>query len=154
MAREYPSAPVLGVSAVVLASAQKQAGALRLLLVRRGTQPLLGQWSLPGGAVELGESVEQAVVRELREETGLTVQIVRMVQVLDRIHRDSSGRVQYHYLLVNFLCSVQSGTLRAGSDAAEACWADAEDLERYAIAPETLAVIAKAKALLAAEPRV
>ena len=152
MSREYPSAPILGVSAVVVAPVLQKAEARSLVLVRRGTQPLLGQWSLPGGAVELGETIEQAVVREMREETGLTVRPLRIVQVLDRIHRDPTGRVQYHYVLVNFLCSVESGTLSPGSDAAETRWADTDDLQRYAIAPETLAVIHKAMTLLAAEP--
>jgi 8-oxo-dGTP diphosphatase len=151
MAREYPSAPVLGVSAVVAAPAQRQAGAWQIVLVRRGTSPLLGEWSLPGGAVELGETLEQAIVREMREETSLDVQPQQVVQVLDRMHRDATGRVQYHYVLVNFLCSVEGGTLRAGSDAAEACWADAENLKPFGISPETLAVIRKALASLNAE---
>ena len=136
----------------MVAPVLQKAEARSLVLVRRGTQPLLGEWSLPGGAVELGETIEQAVVREMIEETGLTVRPQRIVQVLDRIHREPTGRVQYHYVLVNFLCSVESGTLSAGSDAAETCWADTDDLPRYAIAPETLAVIHKAMTMLAAEP--
>ena len=152
MAREYPSAPILGVSAVVTAPASEQERARNLVLVRRGTQPLLGEWSLPGGAVELGETIEQAIVREVREETGLAVLPQKIVHVMDRMHRDAEGRVQYHYVLINFLCHVDNGTLCAGSDAAEVCWADFAGLEPYAIAPETLAVIRKAMASQNMEP--
>ncbi len=120
-----------------------------VVLIRRGKAPLQGQWSLPGGAVELGETLEAATIRELREETALDVKPIHILKVLNKIHRDADGRVQYHYVLVDFLCHVvegrlQAGTLRAGSDAAEACWASVADLERFSLNSETTAVIHQA----------
>ncbi len=115
--REYPSAPIVGVGAVVIENAH-------VLLVRRGQQPLLGQWSLPGGAVELGETLKEAIVREVREETGLTVVPTAVLKALDRIERDPQGHVRFHYVLIDFLCSVspEQGTLGAATDVSEAQW--------------------------------
>lgn len=112
-----------------------------IVLIRRGKSPLQGQWSLPGGAVELGETLEAAIVREIREETGLHVKPIRILKVLNKIHRDADGRVQYHYVLVDFLCHVIDGRLQAGSDAAEACWASVADLAQFSLAPEMIEVI-------------
>lgn len=146
--------PVVGVGAVVIASDRKSPEIQSpnnpsnqnplVVLIRRGKAPLQGQWSLPGGAVELGETLEAATIRELREETALDVKPIHILKVLNKIHRDADGRVQYHYVLVDFLCQVVEGTLRAGSDAAEACWASVADLERLSLNPETLAVIHQA----------
>ncbi len=150
MSREYPSAPVVGVGAVVLApdrnspehqSPNQSSARESVVLIRRGNSPLQGQWSLPGGAVELGETLEAAIIREIREETGLQVNPVRILKVLNKIHRDADGRVQYHYVLVDFLCHVVVGTLQAGSDAAEACWASVADLAPFSLAPEMIEVI-------------
>jgi len=121
--RDYPQAPVVGVGAVVIDGG-------RVLLVRRGREPLLGQWSLPGGAVELGETLEAAIVREVEEETGISVDLIGIVKTLDRIERDADGRVRFHYVLVDFLCRAISAEdePRAASDVSEARWAPVESL--------------------------
>jgi 8-oxo-dGTP diphosphatase len=139
--REYPDAPIIGVGAVVIDGS-------KVLLVRRGQEPLKGEWSLPGGALELGETLQQGVVREVLEETGLTVVPAGIVEVLDRITQDdSSGRIRYHYVLVDFLCHVAGGMLCGASDAEEARWVEREDLQEqggYRLAPLTVQVIEKA----------
>jgi 8-oxo-dGTP diphosphatase len=139
--REYPEAPIIGVGAVVIDGS-------KVLLVRRGQEPLKGEWSLPGGALELGETLQQGVVREVLEETGLTVVPDGIVEILDRITQDDlSGQVRYHYVLVDFLCRVAGGTLRGGSDAEEARWVGQEELNEqgcYRLAPLTVQVIEKA----------
>lgn len=123
--REYPSAPIAGVGAVVIDRGY-------VLLVRRGHEPLLGQWSVPGGAVELGETLEEAIVREVKEETGLTVQPVSILTALDRIERDSAGSIRFHYVLVDFLCEVSApGTIpRATTDVSDARWVPFESLQK------------------------
>jgi 8-oxo-dGTP diphosphatase len=138
--REYPEAPIIGVGAVVIDGS-------KVLLVRRGQEPLKGEWSLPGGALELGETLQQGVVREVFEETGLTVVPEGIVEVLDRITQDDlSGRIRYHYVLVDFLCHVTGGKLRGGSDAEEARWVGVAELHEqgeYRLAPLTVQVIEK-----------
>ncbi|GGH09358.1 NUDIX domain-containing protein [Silvibacterium dinghuense] len=125
---------MVGVGAVVLDGE-------RVLLIRRGKEPMKGQWSLPGGALEVGETLAQGAQRETREETGLEVEPLAMVEVLDRISRDDAGRVQYHYVLVDFLCQVTGGKLKPGSDASEVRWARRNELE--GVAEFTVAVIEK-----------
>ncbi len=141
MRREYPEAPIVGVGAVVIEGA-------RVLLVRRGNAPLKGEWSLPGGALELGETLQQGVVREVLEETGLMVEPLAMIEVLDRITRDeASSRIHYHYVLIDFVCRVTGGTLCGGSDADEARWVGREELHEqggYGLASITVRVIEKA----------
>jgi ADP-ribose pyrophosphatase YjhB (NUDIX family) len=133
-------APIAAVGAVVLDGE-------RVLLVRRGQEPLKGEWSLPGGAVELGETLEAAVCREVLEETGLAVEPVRVVEVLDRISRDAEGRVEYHYVLVDYACRVRGGVLGSGSDASDARWVSLEKLEMEAgLAGKVIEVIRKALA--------
>jgi len=135
--RPYPDRPVVGVGAVVL-------DGQRVLLVKRGHAPLKGQWSLPGGGVETGETLEQAVAREVLEETGVTIEVGPIVEVLDRISRDSDGRVEHHFVLVDFVARPSGGFLRSASDAEEAEWVQLSDLPKYEVAPVTMSVIQKA----------
>ncbi|MBI3400451.1 MAG: NUDIX hydrolase [Acidobacteria bacterium] len=135
--RKYPDRPIVGVGAVVFDRG-------RVLLVRRGQEPLKDEWSLPGGAVELGETLEEAVARELREETGLDVEVGAAVEALDRISRDADGRVEYHYVLVDYACTVRGGRLTAGTDAADVRWADVTELEGLGVSRKAISVIKKA----------
>lgn len=113
----------------------------RVLLVRRGKEPMRGRWLVPGGTVEWGETLEEAVVREVREETGLTVRPREMVAVLDRIQREDDARVLYHFVIVDYLCDWVEGTPRAGSDAEEVALAAIEDLPAYDLPPKALEVV-------------
>jgi mutator protein MutT len=136
--REFPEAPIVGVGAVVI-------DGTKVLLVRRANEPLKGEWSLPGGALEVGETLQQGVVREVLEETGVTVAPAGIVEILDRIVRDEeSGRVRYHYVLIDFVCRVTGGSPRVGSDADEVRWVDRAVLNEFAVAPVTVRVIEKA----------
>jgi ADP-ribose pyrophosphatase YjhB (NUDIX family) len=114
-----------------------------IVLVKRRFEPLAGQWSLPGGTLEVGETLEAGVAREIGEETGLTVDVGPVVEVFDRIFRDDDGRVRYHYVLVDYVCQVTGGQLIAGSDVSDVAIADPEALARYALMPKTIAVIQK-----------
>ncbi len=145
MRREYPEAPIAGVGAVIVAA--RASGEPVVLLIRRGQEPLKGEWSLPGGAVELGERLEDAIRREVLEETGLAVEVVDVVKAFDRIVRDAEGRVRYHYVLVDFLCRVTGGAhlaaaVSCATDALEARWAGAGELD--GLTPFTVEVIRKA----------
>ena len=120
--REYPLAPLVGVGAVIVDEG-------RVLLVQRATEPALGRWSIPGGLIEVGEMLGEAVVREVGEETGLEVEPVELVELLDRIHRDGD-RVRYHYVIADYLCRVVGGTLKAASDAAAARWVERTEWNR------------------------
>lgn len=137
--REYPSAPIVGVGAVVIRDGC-------VLLVRRGQPPLLGEWSIPGGAVELGETLGEAVIREVREETGLAIAPCSLLKTLDRIERDPDGQVRFHYVLVDFLCSLDAGAKnpKAATDVSDVQWAPLETVRRqqeFALADWTLEVI-------------
>jgi mutator protein MutT len=140
MKREYPDAPIAGVGAVIIRN--EPDGQKRVLLIRRAQEPLKGEWSLPGGAVELGETLEQAVCREVLEETGLVVETVDVVQAFDRISRDPEGRVRYHYVLIDFLCRVLGGSLACATDALEGRWATGDELD--GLTPLAIEVIRKA----------
>jgi 8-oxo-dGTP diphosphatase len=133
--REYPERPIVGVGAVIFHQD-------RVLLVLRGNAPMQGEWSLPGGALEVGETLEEGVRREVLEETGLAVEPVAMVEVFDRIARDQDGRVQFHYVLVDYLCRISGGSAACATDAIDLRWAAREELD--AIAPFTREVILKA----------
>jgi 8-oxo-dGTP diphosphatase len=114
MQREFPEAPLVGVGAVVVNES-------RVLLVRRGREPSKGEWSLPGGLLEVGESLAAGVVREVLEETGLTVEPLELIELLDRIHRNGD-KVRYHYVIADYLCRVLGGELKAASDAEAVRW--------------------------------
>jgi ADP-ribose pyrophosphatase YjhB (NUDIX family) len=123
----------------------------KVLLVRRGQEPLKGEWSLPGGALELGETLQQGVVREVLEETGLMVAPGGIIEILDRIILDritqdeASGRVRYHYVLIDFVCHVTGGALGPATDAEEVRWVERDQLQNgFRLAPVTVAVIEKA----------
>jgi 8-oxo-dGTP diphosphatase len=138
--REFPDRPIVGVGAVIVDGD-------RVLLVRRGHEPLKGEWSVPGGAVEIGETLRIAIAREVREETGLDVEVGPVVDVLDRVRVDDDGRVRFHYVLIDFVCRPVGGSLACGSDADEAAWVPVKDLAAHAVAPATVDVIQKAVAL-------
>ncbi|HEX8712516.1 MAG TPA: NUDIX hydrolase [Terracidiphilus sp.] len=138
MRREFPNAPIVAIGAIIV-----DAG--RVLLVRRGSEPLKDQWSLPGGALELGESLNEGLVREVGEETGLAVAPVELVELLDRIHRDGD-RIRYHYVIADYLCRVTGGALKAATDAAEVRWAEPHEWSSHSILridPITARVIEK-----------
>lgn len=134
--REFPASPLVGVGAVIVDEG-------RVLLVRRGTEPLRGKWTIPGGLIEVGEMLREAVVREAREETGLEVEPVELVELLDRIHRED-GRVRYHYVIADYLCRVTGGKLHAASDADEARWTERAEWNSHsalALDPITVRVV-------------
>ncbi|MCU1314632.1 MAG: hydrolase, family [Acidobacteriaceae bacterium] len=148
MQREFPSAPIAGVGAVVLDDER------RVLLVRRGQAPLKGEWSLPGGALELGERLEDGIRREVLEETGLVIEPLEIVAVFDHISHEepdgaaaAPGRVRFHYVLVDYRCGVVSGTLASATDVTEARWVRWQELTGhggFVVRPFTLSVIRKA----------
>ncbi|MEO5821175.1 MAG: NUDIX domain-containing protein [Vicinamibacteraceae bacterium] len=136
MSHERPARPVLGAAAVVVHDG-------RVLLIRRGQAPGAGEWSIPGGAVELGESVEAALRREVREETGLDIAVGAFLEVYERVDLDPAG-VRFHFVVLDYAATAIGGTLRAGDDAADAVFADPADLDRYALADTVRRVIARA----------
>ena len=145
--REYPARPIVGVGAVVYVTAE-DAAALHLplpgvILVRRGHQPLAGEWSLPGGTLEVGETLAAAIAREVAEETGLVVDVGPVIEVFDRIMLDDQQRVQYHFVLVDYLCRPAGGALRAGSDATEIVVADPAALDSFRLTDQAASVIAR-----------
>ncbi len=142
MKREYPEHPFVGVGAVIVKHD-------RVLLIRRGTAPLLGEWSLPGGVLECGEALQDAVVREANEETGLVVEVGEMLGVYERIIHGDDRRVRYHYVLIDFLCRAAGGELRAGSDAAEVGWFRREELPALRLAYDANDVVLKGLSLSA-----
>lgn len=143
--RVYPARPFVGVGAIVVSDDG------RVLLVKRAQEPQKGQWSLPGGAVEVGETLAAGVQREVLEETGLIVSVGPLVEVLDRIHTDPSGRVEFHYVLIDYLCFVVGGDLSPDSDAADARWATREELPGFHLQPLTYQVVCKALDLAASQ---
>ncbi|MDZ4339150.1 MAG: NUDIX hydrolase [candidate division NC10 bacterium] len=150
MSRTYPTRPVVAVGAVVV-----KAG--KVLLVRRGHDPSRGLWSLPGGAVKSGEGLKEAVAREVKEECGIEVSVGDVVEVLDRIYADPEGRIQYHYVVVDFLASWRRGRLKAASDISDAAWVDPGAIRRLPLTVGLAAVLRKALGLrrrLRRHPRV
>lgn len=141
MKREFPEHPLVGVGAIVIERS-------RVLLVKRAHPPIQGEWSIPGGVLEVGEMVREAAVREAREETGLVVEPGELLGVFDRVLRDPEQRVQYHYVLIDFLCRPVGGELRAASDAEEVRWFTLEELPALKLAEDTEEVIRKGFAKL------
>lgn len=139
MKRDYPDRPLVGVGAVIVHDN-------RVVIVQRGTEPLKGQWSVPGGALEVGETLRECAAREALEETGLQVEAGEVLEVFDAIYREPDGRIQYHYVLIDFKCRLVGGELRAGADALDAKWVTAEDLDRFSVAETAKKVISKALA--------
>lgn len=136
MKREYPKHPIVGVGGVVIRQNH-------VLLIRRGREPLKGEWSIPGGMLELGESLEEGIKREVLEETGLNVQPLETLTVFDRVQKNGK-RVQYHYVIIDYLCRPLTGRLKAGSDVLDACWVPRQELRQYHITPKAASVIADA----------
>ncbi|MGC1684193.1 MAG: NUDIX hydrolase [Candidatus Acidiferrales bacterium] len=149
--REYPDRPVVGIGGVVIHDGC-------VLLIRRDNPPLQGEWSIPGGTLELGESILEGIRRELQEETGIEVRVLGLIEVFDRIFRDSAGRIQYHFVIVDHLCELISGTARASSDVSDTAWVQENDLQRYSLSEAATRVVRKAFALAAspatARPRI
>ena len=135
--RQYPERPIVGVGAVIV-----DAG--KVVLVRRRYEPLAGQWSLPGGTLELGETLETGAAREIREETGLHVEVGPIIEVFDRIMLDDERRVRYHFVLVDYLCRPVGGELQAGSDVDDAALVAPASLGPYNLTDKARAVIARA----------
>lgn len=148
--RSYPDRPVVGVGAVVYVT-RAEAALLGgpdppergVVLIRRRYEPLAGQWSLPGGTLEVGETLEAAVARELLEETGLVVDVGPVIEVFDRIMLDAGRRVEYHFVLIDYLCRVAGGRLEPGTDAAAVVIADAGQLLPFDLTQKALEVIAR-----------
>ncbi|HUK54534.1 MAG TPA: NUDIX hydrolase [Candidatus Binatia bacterium] len=157
--REYPERPVVGVGGVVIENG-------RALLIRRGGEPLKGQWSIPGGTLETGETLEEGTRRELEEETGLSVRVVELIEVFERIFHDqgpvqgrepgrgasgdaeiTSGRPRFHFVILDYLCERISGEARAGGDVTDVAWATEDELERYHLTPTATRILKKAFAM-------
>ncbi len=135
--RRYPSRPMVGVGAIILERD-------RVLMAQRGKQPLKGWWSLPGGLLEIGEALTDGLRREVREETGLEVRPLGVLEVFERIMRDAAGAPEYHYVLIDYICRAAGGTLRAGDDVCAVEWVRRRDMARLPITEGTPAVIEKA----------
>jgi ADP-ribose pyrophosphatase YjhB (NUDIX family) len=135
--RRYPKRPLVGVGALIFNRG-------RILMAQRGKQPLQGWWSLPGGALETGESLDHAVRREVLGETGLTIEPIRVFEIFERIMRDAKGATEYHYVLIDYLCRVKGGRLQAGDDVCSVAWMRPAELEGLQITEGTLGVIERA----------
>ena len=135
--RKYPDRPYVGIGGIIVHEG-------RVVLVKRRFEPLAGQWSIPGGAVETGETLESCLIREMAEETGFVIEVGPVIEVLDRITHDDDGRVLYHFVLIDYLCWPIGGELRAGSDVAEAVLAEPSELAQFQLTEKALAVIERA----------
>src|ERR1700736_977069 len=145
--REYPERPMVGVGGVIIDDG-------RALLIRRGSEPLLGEWSIPGGTLELGETLEEGVARELREETGLEVRVLELIEVFDRIYAESTAGEhetkkgpRFHYVIVDYLCERLSGQPRAASDVTAVVFAAEHELPQYNLTETATRILHKAFAM-------
>jgi 8-oxo-dGTP diphosphatase len=134
--REYPERPMVGVGGVVIAEG-------RALLIRRGSPPLEGEWSIPGGMLEISETIVEGVRRELLEETAIEVRVLDLIEVFERITRDTDGHAKYHFVILDYLCEVLKGEARAGSDVTDVAWVCEEELAGYSLTPTATRVIQK-----------
>ena len=135
--REYPERPAIGVGGVVISSG-------RVLLVRRGGPPLEGEWSIPGGMLEVGETLFEGVRRELAEETGMDVRVIELIEVFERVSLDAAGKAKYHFVVLDYLCEMVRGDARAGSDVTAVAWAAPSELSKYSLTETAARVIEKA----------
>jgi 8-oxo-dGTP diphosphatase len=124
MKRLYPDQPIVGIGVVIVSQG-------KIVLAQRGNEPSKGKWTIPGGLVELGESIEAAVIREAKEETCLDVDNPRLIDVVDNVDLDEQGKVKYHYVIIDYLVHVKGGTIKAASDAAELRWVPFGEVETY-----------------------
>jgi 8-oxo-dGTP diphosphatase len=145
--REYPERPVVGVGGVIVDRG-------RTVLIRRGTEPLLGEWSIPGGTIEIGETIEEAVRRELREETGLEVRVLELIEFFDRIYLENGAtqsqdkrKPRYHYVIADYLCELVGGEARAGSDVTDLAFAREAELGKFHLTEKATSVVKKAFAM-------
>jgi len=145
--REYPDRPVMGVGGVIIDNA-------RTVLIRRGTEPLRGEWSIPGGTIEIGETLDEAVQRELREETGLEVRVLELIELFDRIYLDQHStaatdkkKPRFHYVIADYLCELTGGEPRAGSDVTDLALAREDELVRFHLTEKATSVLKKAFAM-------
>ena len=135
--REYPERPLVGVGGVVIRDE-------RTLLIRRGSAPLEGEWSIPGGILELGETILEGVRRELLEETAIEVRVLDLIEVFERVTRDEAGKLKYHFVILDYLCEAVRGEAQAGSDVTDVAWARESELSKYSLTPTATRVIQKA----------
>ena len=135
--REYPERPIVGVGGVVIRDE-------RALLIRRGSAPFLGEWSIPGGMLELGETILEGVQRELLEETAIEVRVLDLIEVFERVTRDEAGKLKYHFVILDYLCEAVRGEAQAGSDVTDVAWARESELSEYSLTQTATRVIQKA----------
>jgi 8-oxo-dGTP diphosphatase len=135
--REYPERPLVGVGGVVIHNE-------RVLLIRRGSAPLEGEWSIPGGMLEIGETILEGVQRELLEETAIEVKVLDLIEVFERLTRDEAGKLKYHFVILDYLCEAVRGEARAGSDVTDVAWEQEAELNAYSLTPTATRVIQKA----------
>jgi len=142
VARRYPDTPMLGVGVVLFDERREQ-----VLLIRRGAPPAAGQWSVPGGLVDGGETLREACIREAQEETGLQVDPQQVVKIVERLIEDDEGRLEYHFVIVDYWALVVGGSLEAGSDAAQARWTPIAELDRLPVTVGLRDAVARARAI-------
>lgn len=135
--REYPERPLVGVGGIVIRDE-------RALLIRRGSAPLEGEWSIPGGMLEIGETISEGVRRELLEETAIEVKVLDLIEVFERLTRDEAGKLKYHFVILDYLCEAVRGESQAGSDVTDVAWACESELNEFSLTPTAMRVIQKA----------
>jgi 8-oxo-dGTP diphosphatase len=146
--REYPARPFLAVGCIAIRDGSDGRDSRQVLLIQRGKQPSYGRWSIPGGAVEVGESLREAVAREVMEETGIEIDVGPIAEVVERVVRDDDGRVRFHYVIVDFAARYRAGLACPGDDSIGTTWADIDELAPYELAQQTVDVISKAARML------